>query len=300
VAKRGPGSAWTDVATRAASVSGLVVVFVALSVLLSGAMASAQAEPSGAKTLTGTIFGLPDRAGEDEDRLDPDRPHFPEASTTVGKGRVMLESGYTWSEKGGSTSSHSVPEGVLRIGLFADWFELRAGDNLVRDEHIVGRGASADRWVNDVYLGVKLAVNEQWRYLPRIAVVPQMTIPFDTRTGQAGPVLPGLNIDGSWDVVKSLFNLEFIIATNRVRDDAFRSHVEVATGLTAAVNVHRDLEIFVEWDAFYAAGRAPRDYAVTGLVYFITRNVEIDARVGLGLNRQANDVLAGTGFAVRY
>src|SRR5262249_15149554 len=129
-----------------------------VAVLLSGATASAQAEPSRAKTRTGTIFGLPERAGatEEEDRLDPDRPHFPEASTTVGKGRVMLESGYTWSGKGGSTSSHSVPEAVLRIGLFAEWFELRLGDNLVRDEHVVGRGASAVRWVDDVYLGVKL------------------------------------------------------------------------------------------------------------------------------------------------
>ncbi len=300
MAKRGTG---TDVATRPASVRGLVLVFVALSVLLSGATASAQAESSRAKTLMGTIFGLADRAGEaeEEDRLDPDRPHFPEASTTVGKGRVMLESGYTWAGKGGSTSSHSVPEAVLRIGLFADWFELRLGDNLVRDQQAAaGRAQSAVSWVNDVYLGVKLAVNEQWRYVPRIALIPQMTVPIDTGTGKAGPVLPGLNIDGSWDVVKNLFNIEWIIATNRVRDDAQRSHLEVATGVTFAVNVRRDLEMFVEWDAFYASGRAPRDYAVGGLVYFITRNVEIDARVGVGLNRQANDVLAGTGFAVRY
>jgi len=33
-----------------------------------------------------------DQSGE-EDRLDPDRPHFPEASTTVGKGRSILERG---------------------------------------------------------------------------------------------------------------------------------------------------------------------------------------------------------------
>jgi hypothetical protein len=40
--------------------------------------------------------------------------------------------------------------------------------------------------------------------------------------------------------------------------------------------------------------------AVGGLVYFITKNVAIDIRAGWGLNRPANDVIAGTGFAVRY
>jgi outer membrane putative beta-barrel porin/alpha-amylase len=43
-----------------------------------------------------------------------------------------------------------------------------------------------------------------------------------------------------------------------------------------------------------------RDYAVGGLVYFIPDNLAIDVRAGVGLNRQANDFLAGTGFSVRY
>jgi hypothetical protein len=34
----------------------------------------------------------------ESERLDPDRPHLPEASTTVGKGRMILEGGYTFNE----------------------------------------------------------------------------------------------------------------------------------------------------------------------------------------------------------
>ena len=53
------------------------------------------AESKGPKTLLESIFGSSGRLDrpEEEDRIDPDRPHFPEASTTVGKGRVVLESG---------------------------------------------------------------------------------------------------------------------------------------------------------------------------------------------------------------
>jgi len=69
--------------------------------------------------------------------------------------------------------------------------------------------------------------------------------------------------------------------------------------------VRRDLETFVEWDAFYPAGHSTsatraRHYAVSGIVYFLTKNIAMDIRVGVGLNAQANDFLAGTGFTIRY
>jgi hypothetical protein len=71
------------------------------------------------------------------------------------------------------------------------------------------------------------------------------------------------------------------------------------------VQVTRDLEAFIEWDAFYSPGASgaasgARDYAVGGLVYFITKNLAVDVRAGVGLTKEANDFLAGTGFAVRY
>ncbi|PYM83065.1 MAG: hypothetical protein DME09_12100 [Candidatus Rokuibacteriota bacterium] len=49
-----------------------------------------------------------------------------------------------------------------------------------------------------------------------------------------------------------------------------------------------------------AQASGPRHYAVGGLVYFITKDFGADIRAGVGLNQQANDFLAGTGFAVRF
>lgn len=55
------------------------------------------------------------------------------------------------------------------------------------------------------------------------------------------------------------------------------------------------------WDAFYRRGlAAPRHYAVAGTVYVVTPNLQLDMRVGEGLNHQSNDFLAGVGFAARY
>ena len=71
---------------------------------------------------------------EEEERLDPDRPHLPEAST-VGKGRIVLQSGYTFTGKGSTFSSHEYPEALLRIGMFADWFEFRVGQKFLSQAH---------------------------------------------------------------------------------------------------------------------------------------------------------------------
>src|SRR5262249_10610869 len=117
----------------------------------------------------------------------------------------------------------------------------------------------------------------------------------------ARQVLPGVNVDMSWDVVKNLFGIELLIANNAVQDDMRQIHHEFATGLTGVIQLTRQLEGFVEWDAFYPSGGSAgtRHYAVGGFVYFITPNLEVDIRTGVGLNHRSNDVLAGVGFAVR-
>ena len=237
-------------------------------------------------------------------RLDPDRPHLPESSTAVGKGTIVLESGYTFTKKGSAFTSQSYPEALLRIGMFADWFEFRLGQNFLNQEQTVAGVRTRAEGAQDLYLGIKLALVEQQGLLPEIAVIPQMTVPTGSQAVTAGKVLAGLNVDCAWEVVKERFSIELLIATNDVQDEAHHTHVEIATGLTGVFALTRKLETFVEWDAFYpvtaAEGAGPRHYAVGGFVYFITKDVEVDIRAGVGLNRRANDFLAGTGFAVRY
>jgi len=244
-----------------------------------------------------------DQSGE-EDRLDPDRPHFPEASTTVSKGRAILESGYTFAKKGTSFLSHSYPESLLRIGIFANWFEFRIGQNYLNQRQMVEGTMTNVDGAQDLYVGTKLALTEQKGVLPAVAVIPQMTLPTGSRAVTAGRILPGLNVDCGWEVIKNFFDIELLVANNLVKDDMGRTRHEFSTGLTSAFQVTKRLEAFVEWDAFYTFAGAgtvgPRHYAVGGLVYFITPNFEVDVRAGVGLNHLSNDFLTGVGFAARY
>jgi outer membrane putative beta-barrel porin/alpha-amylase len=268
------------------------------------------AKDRGPKTLLEGILGSSDNdrvkeRSDEEEHLDADRPHFPEASTTVGKGRAILESGYTFTKKGDSFVSHSGPEALLRVGMFADWFEFRVGQNFLHQRQTVAGAATTASGAQDLYLGVKLGLTEQRGWLPATVVIPQMTVPTGNGEVTARRVLPGVNLDFGWEVMKDFFNIELLIANNLIQDDlGTSSHHELATGLTAAFQLTKKLEFFAEWDAFYPTGgvgsAAPRNYAVAGLVYFVTPDFQLDMRAGVGLNHASNDFLTGVGFAARY
>ena len=281
---------------------------VTLAVASGGARAQNDRPSDSSGTHTATLLDLIFGPGEighgeqsQEGRLDPDRPHLPEATTTVGLGRIVLESGYTFTKNRGSSFSHSAPESLLRVGVFADWFEFRIGQNFLTEQ---GGTTATASGAQDLYLGMKFALSDQRGPLPALALIPQMTVPTGSSDVTAGRVLPGVNIDASWDIIKGFFSMELLIANNFVRDDFRSSHFELSTGATGVFQLTKRLEAFVEWDAFYPIATAPvagpRLSAVSGLVYFVTPNFSVDVRAGVGLNKRADDFLAGVGFAVRY
>lgn len=54
-----------------------------------------------------------------------------------------LETGYTYFlDKQGNTRTqvHSFPESLLRVGMFAEWFELRLGYNYIAQYDQIGAG----------------------------------------------------------------------------------------------------------------------------------------------------------------
>lgn len=263
-----------------------------------------------------------DKEPEEEKRLDTDRPHFPEASTTVGLGRMILESGYTYYGQRSTEYQQlqTYPEAVLRIGLFADWFEFRIGQSLsserlrVPDAPTAGQTPLATPTTisqnvtgfDDLYLGVKLGLTEQEKWLPESALILSMTVPTGSREYTNNAVLPGINYDFGWEVVKNLFSIEGVIEAAGTTDEYFHHYTTAATGLTAVTDLTHNLQNFTEWFGIYSLGSVdpglagPQHYVVTGFVYFIGLNMEIDIRAGVGLTDHSSNYLAGAGFSVRY
>jgi hypothetical protein len=189
--------------------------------------------------------------------------------------------------------------------VLADWFEFRIGQNFLKQQSTLSGLTSKASRPQDLYLGVKFALTEQKGLLPELALIPQITVPSGNHLVTAGKTLPGLNVDGTWEIVKNRYGIEFVIGNNRVSDDPRHAHLETATGFTHVFQVTRRLETFGEWDAFYPSGdvepgSSARHYAVGGVVLFGTKDFAVDFRVGAGLNSQANRFLIGTGFALRH
>jgi len=245
---------------------------------------------------------------EEEKRIDCDRPHLPEAASTVGLGRAILESGYTYTSKGPAfLHQHSYPEALLRIGMLAEWFELRITQNFINQRNVPGSGEPASiNGAQDLVLGVKLGLTEQKQYMPEMALILQMTVPSGSSNASNDTVLPGVNLDMGWEIIKNCFGMETVTSANGARDDANHTYVNFAQGITAVVDLTSKLQGFTEYDLFVPIGAIspeathPQHYLVGGFMYYPNNNVELDIRAGVGLNDHANDFLVGSGFGVRY
>ena len=231
-----------------------------------------------------------------------DRPDFTEAASTVGRGVLQIEFGYTfggdWSG-GNSVQTHTLGELLLRAGVAADWLEVRVAASPVTRVDSEGSGAS-DTGIEDMYLGAKLELTRQAGRLPALAVLPQMTLPTGSTLFSSGRALPGLNLVYSWDVPGGL-SLAGSTQVNLAIADGGDSYPEWAQSAAAGAGVGTRGGVYGEWYAFLPAGAdAPKEhYLNAGLTWLTADDSQWDVRVGIGLNDAAEDFFAGVGAAIR-
>lgn len=248
-------------------------------------------------------LGLAD-ATHAQQALVADRPDFTEGTTTVGLGVLQFELGYTFGvddTDGVATRAHSYGEPLLRAGVFADRLELRvgAGAGSVSTE---SRGRTVtESGLEDLYLGVKLALSGQRGVLPATAILPQATVPTGGDAFSAGRVLPGVNFVYSWDFTESL-SLAGGTQVNAAVADGNEDYREWAQSLSWAVALGERTGAYGEWYAFVPSGLAggrAQHYLNSGLTWLANEDLQWDIRVGFGLNDAAEDVYVGTGVVFR-
>lgn len=253
------------------------------------------------------------RANIKREPLESDRPDFTEASSTVGRGIIQLEAGYTYFRDrdivGARTSQHSFPEMLFRIGMFADWFELRLGQNFANQRT---RASAAELEVvdsfggaEDLYLGVKLALTEQKDFLPEMALILQTDVPTGSDEFTAKQLLPGVNWLYGWDIIQDCLSLGGSTQANRANDDLEHFYVEFAQSLTVGYRLTPAVGAYTEWFCILPTGSidplvGPQYYFDGGFTYLVCNDLQLDIRAGVGLNRHATDFFAGAGFVIRY
>ncbi len=238
--------------------------------------------------------------------LVTDRPDFTEASSTVGLGVVQLEIGYTYTfdqTPTDSTENNSYGEPLARIGMLANWFELRLGWNHANEIVTTAGVQAVTSGSEDLYIGVKLGLTPQSCLLPEMALIPQMTVPTaSTNNFGAGEVLPGVNWIYSWEI-NDFISTAGSSQINRALDEiTMRPYLEFAQSWTIAYSLTDELGAYTEWFALIPDGAnsaLPEHFFNGGFTYLFSDDIQFDIRAGVGLNDSAADYFMGLGFSIR-
>jgi hypothetical protein len=268
---------------------------------------AARAESGCRKTLLQWSYGTSFEGGPDlEEPLATDRPDFTETSVTVGYGVAQLETGYTFtydSEGDDRVRSHSFPESLLRVGMFAEWFEWRIDWNYAEERVEIGGVEDTASGAEDLGLGMKFALTPQERLLPETALVLQMTVPTGSSAFTADEVLPGFNFLYGWDITDEWSTGGSTQLNGAVDDVTADRYVEFAQSWTVGHPLNERIGSYVEWFMFAPSSadtNRPEHYFNGGFTVLFGDNVQWDIRAGVGLNEAADDFFAGTGLSMRY
>ena len=235
---------------------------------------------------------------EPPDPIATDRPDFTESSTTVGAGVAQIEAGYTYSRNADDNlRGHSWGEPLLRVGVYADWLELRAALAPATEF----RGGHQASGFEDLYLGVKLGLTAQSVWLPEVAIVPQMTVPSGHANFTANRTLPGCNMLYGWDVTESVSTAGSTQVNLAV--DGNDAYVEWAQSWTVGLALAENVGLYTEWFAILpeqSADVANEHYLNGGVTWQPNNDIQFDARAGTGLNEAAADFFCGVGVSLRF
>ncbi len=198
-----------------------------------------------------------------------------------------------------STKSNSYPESLFRIGLLADWLELRIAWNYGDEDYGVLQNSGSE----DLYLGFKIGLTAQESILPEMALIPQMTVPTGADAFTADEVLPGVNWIYAWEINDHMSTAGSTQFNRAIDASTLSAYTEWAQSWTVGYSLTDRLGAYSEWFAFFphsADTARVEHYFDGGFTYLLSNDVQWDIRGGVGLHDSADDYFVGTGLSIRF
>jgi hypothetical protein len=233
------------------------------------------------------LVGTTARAGDGE--MVADRPGFGESASVVGRGRVQLETGLTWTRVDREVRVFDLPQALVRIGLGRS-LEIRVlASDWLRGE---GPGGTESGW-SDTSIGFKWHVAQGRNDLSLRGVVylPNGSTAWsDESTDPEGAVAWSCGLSAEWSLGATVGGRRFgFLAT---------------TSLSPSVSIGRTLgphaSTFVEYGASVAEGSRPLHRIDHGYAWLPNPDTQLDMSLGLGLSNAAPDFFLGFGFSRRF
>jgi hypothetical protein len=222
--------------------------------------------------------------------IDTDRPDLTDGTGVVARGRIQFETGFTSQTARDGLASWSLPELLVRIGILRG-AELRIGQTYRSFELDQGERLGG---FDDLQVGTKIHVASQGS-LPAISAELFSSFSTGAHGIGAGRALPGAALllqqtsEGPWSA-----GLE----------------VEVSRGVTSAVAGFASLSVQYQatqraqlYGEFFQLqpdlGEVRQSYLNGGILFLLSNDLQVDARIGAGLDHDADRSFIGVGLAVR-
>ncbi len=226
--------------------------------------------------------------------METDRPDFTEGTQTITPGHFQFEMGYTYThddEAGTNTEDHTFPEIIARVGI-SDNLEFRyfwPGWSFTDDEE----GGT------DFNFGFKTRLIEDGPLT--LSLLSDINVPTGAESKSSDKVEPAVKFLWAQECSDNLSiagNFNFSVPVDEEKDYYF----EPSASFSIAPSLTETIGAYFEYFGFYPAniGVTSTHYLNGGLTYAMTSNIQLDARVGFGLNEDADDFFTGTGLSFRY
>jgi len=241
--------------------------------------------------------------------IETDRPYFTKTASVVERSNWQLETGYAYSHidhYGRRQTLHSFPDGLLRVGLLAEWLELRLGWTWF--EHQTNRYYIRDKsGASDPNVGIKIALTPQDEMLPQTAIVINTDLP--SSMWQVAPdfvkMQAGFDVVYRWELAGG-YSMGGQTGFQRALYDYYYYRVPYIL-LSQSWIVQREftdyLSGFAEWFVLSPdteVGTPAQHYLDGGLLFLVTDKVQLDAAVGCGLTDRATDNFVRTGVSILW
>ncbi len=277
---------------------------------------AAPADPEPPKLQTGTeVSSQPPQAPAQAAPLviSTDRPSFSDSTGIVPVGHFQLETGYTFTFRNRDdveTQRHNGPEILARVALIEDRFELRlltSGYTWSRTDDGTGSGFQSTEGWNDVSLGFKLKVCDQDGWLPRLAFGAQTTLGVGSDSVSNQIVEPTFKLIWSYDLGQSFgdgwkgltLGGNANIAWPTSSGDRF---TQGQGSVYLSFPIVDGLSGFAEYYVIgpNSKGSDAAHYVDVGGALLLNNRVQLDARVGAGLNDEADNMFVGVGVSFLF